>query len=61
MYPVMTFCVGAIYAIFRTFVSKLSHAKGVFGRNPKFLVDGVETDQYDPRTFYAGKLQGKGI
>lgn len=43
----------------RSFISSLSHAKGVFGKSVKFMVDGVKTDEYDPRTFYGGQLEGE--
>lgn len=40
-------------------MSSLSHAKGVFGADVKFMVGGVETTEYNPMTFYGGKLIGK--
>ena len=40
-------------------MSSLSPAKGLFGPSVKFLVGGVETTEYDPRTLYQGKLQGQ--
>ncbi len=43
----------------RSFVSSLTHARGVFGESVQFLVGGVKTDEYDPRTFYGGVLEGE--
>ena len=42
----------------RTFISSLSRGRGVFGASVKFTVDGEETTEYDPRTFYSGELEG---
>ena len=42
----------------RSFVSSLSHAKGVFGESVQFLVGGVETTDYDRLSFYSGVLEG---
>ena len=39
-------------------MSSLSRSKKVFGKNVKFLVNGISTNEYDPKTFYEGELQG---
>ena len=39
-------------------MSDLSRGRGVFGPSVKFTVDGEETTEYDPRSFYSGKLVG---
>ncbi len=31
----------------------------MFGVSVEFKVDGEETTEYDPRTFYSGRLEGK--
>ena len=51
--------IGDIFCyVCRSFVSSLSHAKGVFGESVQFLVGGVKTEDYDRRSFYSGILEG---
>ena len=43
----------------RGFVGNMTRGRGVFGASVSFKVNGEETTEYDPRTFYTGKLHGK--
>ncbi len=40
-------------------MSSLSRGRGVFGASVQFKVNGEETTEYDPRTFYSGRLESK--